>query len=244
MLYRCTSLTLLPRTVSLTHSQGHATISQPEERWAENLFNEKFSSPPNSITIDDFKKVTQGLKEQINSDVTKWTFDRLKRDGDGRFPDADLARILQDGTANPAGAFKARGTPAALHIVEVMSILQGRAWGCCTVGILRPGWPSTNGSQLNEFRISLGLKRKSTTLLLHLGLTGAHIPPAYKSFQEWNPRKEIWVRILSNAHLPLLRSLQEAAQKLYESIDRLELYPGLQAEETKLPGPGAGLCPG
>lgn len=38
--------------------------------------------------------------------------------------------------------------------------------------------------------------------------------------------------------------LQEAAQKLYESIDRLELYPGLQAEETKVPGPGAGLCPG
>lgn len=52
------------------------------------------------------------------------------------------------------------------------------------------------------------------------------------------------MRILSNAHSSLLRSLQEAAQKLYESIDRLELYPGLQAEETKLPGPGAGLCPG
>jgi len=42
----------------------------------------------------------------------------------------------------------------------------------------------------------------------------------------------------------LLICLQEAAQKLYESIDRLELYPGLQAEETKVPGPGAGLCPG
>lgn len=82
--------------------------------------------------------MTQSLKDEINSDITQWTFDGLKRDENGMFLDADLARILQDGTANPAGAFKARGTPAALRIVEVMSILQGRAWGCCTVGLLRP----------------------------------------------------------------------------------------------------------
>ena len=81
--------------------------------------------------------MTQKLKEMINSDITQWTFDGLRRDDNGRYRDADLARILQDGTANPAGAFKARGTPAALRIVEVMTILQARAWGCCTVGVLR-----------------------------------------------------------------------------------------------------------
>ena len=31
---------------------------------------------------------------------------------------------------------------------------------------------------------------------------------------------------------------------LYEHIDNLELYPGLQAEEAKKPGDGAGLCAG
>lgn len=31
---------------------------------------------------------------------------------------------------------------------------------------------------------------------------------------------------------------------LYHDIENLELYVGLQAEQTKEPGPGAGLCPG
>ncbi|KAF8907810.1 heme peroxidase [Mucidula mucida] len=50
----------------------------------------------------------------------------------------------------------------------------------------------------------------------------------YKSFAEWNPDKDI----------------QAAAASLYQDIDNLELHVGMQAEESKTPGPGAGLCPG
>ena len=50
----------------------------------------------------------------------------------------------------------------------------------------------------------------------------------YESFQEWNPEPEI----------------AEAAEKLYGHIDNLELYVGLQAEQTKPVMDGAGLCPG
>ncbi|KAF8154674.1 heme peroxidase [Crassisporium funariophilum] len=50
----------------------------------------------------------------------------------------------------------------------------------------------------------------------------------YANFQEWNPDPTI--------HLP--------AAALYKDIDNLELHVGLQAEEAKKPGPGAGLCPG
>ncbi|KAF8634068.1 hypothetical protein AX17_004331 [Amanita inopinata Kibby_2008] len=50
----------------------------------------------------------------------------------------------------------------------------------------------------------------------------------YSSFKEWNPDKEIYT----------------AAAALYKDIDNLELHVGLQAEEAKEPGPGAGLCPG
>ena len=39
-------------------------------------------------------------------------------------------------------------------------------------------------------------------------------------------------------------SLKAAAEALYHDIDNLELYVGLQAEEAKDAGPGAGLCPG
>ncbi|EIW79353.1 putative linoleate diol synthase [Coniophora puteana RWD-64-598 SS2] len=50
----------------------------------------------------------------------------------------------------------------------------------------------------------------------------------YTTFLEWNPDPEI----------------ANAAEKLYNHIDNLELYVGLQAEETKPVTDGAGLCPG
>ncbi|KAG2132772.1 heme peroxidase [Suillus clintonianus] len=50
----------------------------------------------------------------------------------------------------------------------------------------------------------------------------------YTSFLEWNPNPEV----------------ADAAEKLYGHIDNLELYVGLQAEETKPLIEGAGLCPG
>ncbi|KAI6041268.1 heme peroxidase [Pisolithus marmoratus] len=50
----------------------------------------------------------------------------------------------------------------------------------------------------------------------------------YSSFREWNPDPKV----------------ADAAEKLYGHIDNLELYVGLQAEETKPVTPGAGLCPG
>ncbi|KAF7309764.1 Heme peroxidase [Mycena indigotica] len=50
----------------------------------------------------------------------------------------------------------------------------------------------------------------------------------YASFLEWNPNPEV----------------ADAAEKLYGNIEYLELYVGLQAEETKELGDGAGLCPG
>lgn len=50
----------------------------------------------------------------------------------------------------------------------------------------------------------------------------------YTTFLEWNPNPEI----------------AAAAEKLYGTIDHLELYTGLQAEETKPVVTGAGLCPG
>ena len=54
-----------------------------------------------------------------------------------------------------------------------------------------------------------------------------HLHLAYTSFLEWNSDPEI----------------AALGEKLYGHIDRLELYPGLQAEEAKPVVEGAGLCP-
>ena len=50
----------------------------------------------------------------------------------------------------------------------------------------------------------------------------------FESFEEWNPDPAI----------------ANAARTLYQHIDNLELYPGLQAEDCMPLGPGSGICCG
>lgn len=130
----------------------HATLSEPDVAWLERMFASAFQGKPaEAVTIKDFKNVTDTLKAMSNKDIKTWTFANLTREPDGKFKDSDIAKILHDATANPAGAFKARGTPGIMRTVEIMTIQMARRWGVCT---------------LNEFRKSLGLKRT----LLHLFL--------------------------------------------------------------------------
>lgn len=88
------------------------------------------------------------------ADVREWTFNgydylyrfglrpkvdnfspSLKRTATGRFRDGDLANILHNATERPAGAFRARGTPLVLRVIEILSIEQARSWGTCSVGL-------------------------------------------------------------------------------------------------------------
>ncbi|KAG8877662.1 hypothetical protein FRB98_006589 [Tulasnella sp. 332] len=215
----------------------HATISAPDAAWTEDLMQKIFPGTPwDSITTTEFRQRFQRpcfgataaspkgadvppaafMRPNLgggvfNSSTTgtvrgspsglsaappsTWTFNGLRRDlQTGRFDDSALANILQNGTEAVAQAFRARGTPDVMRVVEMLAIEQSRSWGVCT---------------LNEFRQFLGLK-------------------AYATFEEWNPNPEI----------------ANAARALYSHIDRLELYVGMQAEDSKKPGPGAGLCPG
>ncbi|KAG1781362.1 heme peroxidase [Suillus placidus] len=172
----------------------HAAISRQDEAWIEHAFKGILPGrDPSSITVEEFKAAVRRGSAQM-PDVRSWTFGGLTRGEDGRFSDADIARVLQDATADRACAFRAKGVPTVMRIVEILGMEQARAWGACS---------------LNEFRRFIGLK-------------------PYKSFSEWNPDPEIYI----------------AAEHLYGDIENLELHVGLQAEETKPPIPGAGLCPG
>jgi hypothetical protein len=105
---------------------------------------------------------------------------RLTRSPDGKFADDDLANILHMATRNPAGAFRGQGTPPVLRLVEMMSIEQARAWGLCT---------------MNEFRVFLGLKRKSFLDISISMSIPTQLPTLteFESFEEWNPDPEIAV---------------------------------------------------
>ncbi len=50
-----------------------------------------------------------------------------------RFKDEDIARILHEATEARAGAFKARGIPECLRVIEILGIEQSRSWGACSV---------------------------------------------------------------------------------------------------------------
>ncbi|KAH9011932.1 hypothetical protein EDB85DRAFT_2224654 [Lactarius pseudohatsudake] len=119
----------------------HAAVSEPEE-WTEKLFVESmkgvdmktvghfldFSTFGDLKLVVSVKDFTANARRGMNPgpDVKKWTSGGLKRSANGRFADADVARILQNATAAPAHAFVARGTPEVLHVVELLGTEQGR----------------------------------------------------------------------------------------------------------------------
>jgi linoleate 10R-lipoxygenase len=114
----------------------HATLSQADEKWVEKMFERCFPGRSwDDITIEMFSGVTAKLKEESKVDVRNWAFGGYQRGPDGRFKDGDLAKILMDATESPAGAFKARGTPSVMKIVEIMTMKMSRRWGVCTVSL-------------------------------------------------------------------------------------------------------------
>ncbi|KAG5723914.1 Psi-producing oxygenase C [Termitomyces sp. T112] len=125
----------------------HATLSDKDLKWTEDVFREVFADKPfEELSLKDLGLVAS-LFDNIASNPAERTFAGLMRSPDGTFSDDDLAEILYMATENPAGAFRGRGTPTVLRLVEIMGIEQSRAWGVCT---------------MNEFRKFLGLREFET----------------------------------------------------------------------------------
>ncbi|KAG6817060.1 hypothetical protein H0H87_000238 [Tephrocybe sp. NHM501043] len=125
----------------------HATISEKDQAWTEEVFKGVFGDKPfEELSLKDLGQVSRALAN-VTPNPAERTFAGLKRGPDGKFNDDDLARIVHDATDHPAGAFRGRGTPSVLRVVEILSIEQSRAWGVCT---------------MNEFRKFLGLKQFET----------------------------------------------------------------------------------
>ena len=126
--------------------QWHATTAAADIKWTEDLFNDAFKStnkPLDKLELSDFLPAVINTWKHVDPDPRTRTFAGLKRTN-GRFSDDDLAKILLDATEKPAGAYRARGSPACLRIVEILGMVQARQWGVCT---------------MNEFRQFLGLKQ-------------------------------------------------------------------------------------
>lgn len=112
-------------------------------------------NPDNGLTIDQYFALTADERNKLlfevdaaPRDYLKVQWGRNRRDPvTQRHSDDILAKALQDATTTPAAAFKARGVPHVMRVIEILGIEQARIWGCCT---------------LNDFRRFLGLKPYST----------------------------------------------------------------------------------
>ncbi|ELU37245.1 linoleate diol synthase [Rhizoctonia solani AG-1 IA] len=121
----------------------HSTTSAIDEQWTEGVFRKIFGDKPfEQITPGEFAKAS-ALVASAEPDKAKWEFGGMKRGSDGRFNDAELAQTIINATSHVASAFKARGTPPVLRVVEILGIMSSRKWGVCS---------------LNEFRKFIGLK--------------------------------------------------------------------------------------
>ncbi|KAF8879251.1 heme peroxidase [Infundibulicybe gibba] len=152
----------------------HTTTSKADEKWTEDFFSKSFNDKPfEELTPKDFIGELLSTLKQLE-EPRKRKIPGLKRGPDDKYSDDDIAKILQNATESPAGAYHARGTPAILRIIEIMGIEQARKWGVCS---------------MNEFRKFLNLKHE--TGLLYGKVVSLNSGLEFKSFEEWNPDPEI-----------------------------------------------------
>ncbi|KAF8316120.1 heme peroxidase, partial [Clavulina sp. PMI_390] len=128
----------------------HPAMSQDDEKFTEGQFQWLFGSADwDSLTPDTFEATL--LLYEVDAaprDYLKVPWGRNQRDPTTyRYSDDVLAQALQQATSVPAAAFKARGVPHVMRVIEILGIEQARNWGCCS---------------LNDFRRFLGLKPYST----------------------------------------------------------------------------------
>jgi hypothetical protein len=64
---------------------------------------------------EDYRKAAQAIMPPKHPKDR--VFANLKRNEDGRFSDKDLAKIIYEATEEPAGEFRARGSPGGKYIL-------------------------------------------------------------------------------------------------------------------------------
>ncbi|KAF7351921.1 Heme peroxidase [Mycena venus] len=104
----------------------HSTTSAHDEEWTEDLFEMVLRKKSlGNVTLEDFSDAFGRILTSVHTQPSKRTFGGLKPSVDGKFSDDGLATILQDATESSAGAFRARGIPGVLRLVEMLGIYLG-----------------------------------------------------------------------------------------------------------------------
>jgi hypothetical protein len=125
----------------------HSAISEKDEKWTEAAFKRVLGDKVPSNPFEIVQLLSQ-WENTIPADPGVRLFDpTIKRQGDGTFKDGDLVEILESSISDVAGSFGANRVPSIMRSIEILGIIQARAW---------------NVASLNEFRQFAGLTPHKT----------------------------------------------------------------------------------
>lgn len=126
----------------------HSAISERDDQWTQNLYSNLFpGKDSDEVTLEEFLRTLDEFEKKIPMDPMDRKFANLSRDSDGKFSDDDLVNILETSICDISGSFGANTVPKILRSVEILGIVQSRAWRMAS---------------LNEFREASGLLRHKT----------------------------------------------------------------------------------
>lgn len=123
----------------------HACVSENDDKWTQEEYARLFpGKDPSQVNQTEFLTGLGKWENDLSMDPQKRPFANVQRSADGSLDDDALVKILADGTEDVAGAFGSTNVPAILKGVEILGIIQARAWHLAT---------------LNEFRAFFNLEK-------------------------------------------------------------------------------------
>ncbi|PBK83610.1 hypothetical protein ARMGADRAFT_1089224 [Armillaria gallica] len=91
--------------------------------WAMTPVKEHIKWMDNNFMSSSVTMITALYK--VNPEPRKWVFGSIMCQADDTSEDNDLTRMLQDANVKAANAYRAQGTPAAQHTIQIMDVEQG-----------------------------------------------------------------------------------------------------------------------
>ena len=116
----------------------HAALSAADEQWMDDTIRAVHPELPSmeDLTPKIWWEVVMHQAGTLMSTphAKDWTFGGYKRGPDGRFDDAELAKLITSCIEEPAHAFGAHGTPNSLRMVDILGMKQAREkFNVCTM---------------------------------------------------------------------------------------------------------------
>ncbi|EIM21655.1 heme peroxidase [Wallemia mellicola CBS 633.66] len=149
----------------------HSVLSKSDTEWTENFFKKMFGDDVDfdKITPREFGQKAYGLIQASGNEPSERNIPGLSRQENGTFKNEDLVGVLKQAIDEPAGSFRARGTPSVLRVVDIMGMKQAReVWGLCTMNEFRKAMSLTQFKSFEEWNSDKEVAQAARELYGHI----------------------------------------------------------------------------